>query len=65
VGWGSSAAVFFIFAFLALLQQEVTFGIWFQSKDFHHESFALASVALGLDVLIGSLIIETNERTVS
>ena len=55
-------AVFFVLAFLILYQQKVTFGVWFQISDLHHETFALASVALGLGVLIGSAITESNEK---
>jgi hypothetical protein len=54
------AAVFFAVAFLILLQQKITFGVWFQVGDLHHETFALAAVALGLGVLIGSAVTETN-----
>jgi hypothetical protein len=50
------ACVFFLAAFLILLQQEVTFGVWFQIGDLHHETFSLASAALGIGVLIGSVI---------
>ena len=56
------AAVFFVAAFLILFQQEVTFGVWFQLEDIHHETFALASLALGLGVLIGSAITETDKK---
>jgi hypothetical protein len=56
------AAVFFVFAFLILYQQKITFGFWFQIGDLHHETFALASVALGLGILIGSAITETNKK---
>jgi hypothetical protein len=50
------AVVFFVLAFIILFQQKVTFGVWFQITDLHHETFALASVALGLGVLIGAAI---------
>lgn len=52
------AVVFFVLAFLIQYQQKVTFGLWFQIGDLHHETFAIASVALGLGVLIGSAITE-------
>jgi len=55
------AAVFFVFAFLILFQQKVTFGLWFQLGDLHHETFAIASVAVGLGVLIGSAITKFNK----
>jgi hypothetical protein len=47
------ATVFFGLAFLILLHQEVTFGLWFQIGDLHHETFAIAAVAMGLGVLVG------------
>ena len=58
------AVVFFVLAFLILFQQKVTFGVWFQISDLHHETFAIASVALGLGVLIGSIITENNGKRV-
>ena len=57
------AAIFFVLAFLILFQQKVTFGIWFQIKDIHHETFALASIALGIGVLIGAVITEGNQKS--
>ena len=56
------AAVFFVLAFLILYQQKITFGVRFQINDLHHETFALASVALGIGVLIGSIITENKEK---
>jgi hypothetical protein len=56
------ATVFFVLAFLILYQQKVTFGVWFQISDLHHETFALASVALGLGVLIGTAITSNNQK---
>jgi hypothetical protein len=50
------AAVFFTVAFLIMLQQKLTFGLWFQIGDLHHETFAIAAVAMGLGVLVGSAI---------
>jgi hypothetical protein len=38
------AVVFFVSAFLIQLQQKLTFGLWFQIGDIHHETFAIASV---------------------
>jgi len=55
------AAVFFVFAFLILFQQKVTFGLWFQLGDLHHETFAIASVAVALGLLIGSAITKCNK----
>ncbi len=56
------AAVFFTAAFLILFQQKVTFGLWFQFGDLHHETFAIAAVTLGLGVLIGSAVTENNKK---
>jgi hypothetical protein len=56
------AVVFFVLAFLILFHQEVTFGVWFQIKDIHHETFALASIALGVGVLIGAFITEGRQK---
>ncbi|HSV48775.1 MAG TPA: hypothetical protein VLH35_00540 [Candidatus Acidoferrales bacterium] len=57
------AAVFFGLAFLILLHQEITFGLWFQLEDLHHETFAIAAVAMGLGVLIGSAITRCKDFT--
>ena len=57
------AAVFFALAFLILLQQKLTFGLWFQIGDLHHETFAIAAVAVGLGVLVGSAITVTHRNT--
>jgi hypothetical protein len=56
------AVVFFAVAFLILFQQKESFGVWFQISDLHHETFAIAAVALGLGVLIGSAITEANKK---
>jgi hypothetical protein len=62
--WGSVlvASIFFILAFFIQFQQKVTFGVWFQIEDIHHETFALASIALGLGVLIGAAITESRQK---
>jgi hypothetical protein len=56
------AVVFFVLTFLILFHQEVTFGVWFELSDLHHETFALASVALGIGVLIGSAITSSKQK---
>ena len=56
------ASTFFVLAFLIQFQQKVTFGVWFQIEDIHHETFALASIALGIGVLIGAAITESNQK---
>jgi hypothetical protein len=55
------AAVFFTVAFVILLQQKLTFGLWFQLGDLHHETFAIAAVAFGLGVLVASAITENSK----
>jgi uncharacterized membrane protein HdeD (DUF308 family) len=45
--------LFFIVGFLVLFEQYVNFGIWFQTKDIHHETFALSSFTLAIGILIG------------
>jgi hypothetical protein len=54
--------VFFAVGFLIFYHQKVTFGLWFQIGDLHHETFAIASVALGLGVLIGWAIGSNGEK---
>ena len=39
---------------IILLEQYLNFGVWFQLKDIHHETFALSSFALAIGILIGS-----------
>ncbi len=56
------AVVFFVLAFLILLQQQIMIDVWFQTNDLHHETFAISAVALGLGVLIGSAITETGKK---
>jgi hypothetical protein len=50
----SLSSLFFVVAFLILLDQYLQTGIWFQLRDVHHETFALASVALAVGILIGA-----------
>ena len=52
------AAVFFVAAFLILYDQKVSFGVWFQVNDLHHETFAIASAALGIGIIIGAILSE-------
>jgi len=52
------AAIFFATGFLILFEQYVTFGVFFQLKDLlHHEAFAISAVALGIGILIGSVVV--------
>ncbi len=50
------AVVFFVAAVLILYQQKVSFGVWFQVSDLHHETLAIASAALALGILIGTAL---------
>jgi hypothetical protein len=50
----------FVLAILILFEQKVTFEVWFQTNDLHHETFVLAPIALGF--LIGSAITESHEK---
>ncbi len=47
------AILFLIAGFLVLYQQYVTFGVFFQIEDIHHETIALVLFGLGIGVLIG------------
>jgi len=57
----SLSALFFVVAFLILLDQYMQTGIWFQLRDIHHETFALASVALAVGILIGAYTPKNSE----
>jgi len=57
------AIVFVVLAFLILYHQKITFGLWFQPEDLHHETFAIASIAIALGVMIGSAITKCQEVT--
>jgi hypothetical protein len=50
-------AGFFVGAsFLILYDQYMKIGIWFQLTDLHHETFAIASFAIAIGILIGATI---------
>jgi len=49
-----SVVFFFIVGIIILLEQYLSYGMWFQVKDIHHETFAIASFALAVGILIGS-----------
>ncbi len=54
--WISSLLVliFLVIGFLGLLDQYLSIGIWFQTRDIHHETLALMSFCLAIGVFIGS-----------
>jgi hypothetical protein len=56
------AAVFFVLGFLVLLQQELTWGVWFELKDLHHETIAVDLLIFGIGILVGSFITQTNHK---
>ena len=56
------AILSFVAAFLILYDQYTSFGIWFQIEDVHHEAFAMAAVALGIGILIGSNVVMKSEK---
>ena len=44
---------FFVVGFLILFEQYLNYGVWFESIQIHHETFALSSFALAVGILIG------------
>ena len=56
------AALFFIAGFVILYEQYVTFGVFFQLEDVHHEAFAMSAVAMGVGVLIGASVVGSKEK---
>ncbi len=44
---------FIVVGFLILLEQYLNYGVWFQTSDIHHETFALSSFALAIGIFIG------------
>lgn len=51
-----TAGVFVGASFLILFDQCMKIGIWFQFTDLHHETFAIASFAIAIGILIGAII---------
>ena len=47
------ALLFLTAGFLVLYQQYVSFGVFFEIEDIHHETIALALFALGIGTIIG------------
>ncbi len=50
------ALFFFGSSFLILFDQYMKIGIWFQIADLHNETFAIASFAIAMGLLIGAVI---------
>jgi hypothetical protein len=50
-------ALFFVgISFLILYDQYMRIGVWFQFADLHHETFAIASFAVAIGILIGAIL---------
>jgi len=56
------AILSFVAAFLILYQQYLSFGLFFQVEDVHHEAFAMSAAALGIGILIGSILSSRNNK---
>jgi hypothetical protein len=50
------AILSFVAAFLILYQQYITYGVFFQIEDIHHETLALFAAALGIGIIIGVVV---------
>ncbi|NIU39505.1 hypothetical protein GWN65_05955 [Candidatus Bathyarchaeota archaeon] len=55
------AFISFLMGFLILLEQVVTYGVWFEIDDIHHETFAVAFFALGVGIILG--LISQNRKS--
>ena len=51
------AILSFVAAFLILYQQYITYGVFFQIEDIHHETLALFAAALGIGIIVGVVVI--------
>ena len=51
------AILSFVAAFLILYQQYITYGVFFQIEDIHHETLALFAAALGIGIIVGVAVI--------
>ena len=56
------AILSFVAAFLILYQQYLSFGLFFQVEDVHHEAFAMSAVALGIGILVGASLSSRNKK---
>ena len=50
------AILSFVAAVLILYQQYITYGVFFQIEDIHHETLALFAAALGIGIIIGVVV---------
>lgn len=49
----------FVIGFLILVEQYVNYGVWFEVKDIHHETFALSSFSLAIGIIVGAILEES------
>ena len=56
------AILSFVAAFLILYQQYLSFGLFFQVEDVHHEAFAMSAAALGIGILVGASVSSKNKK---
>ena len=56
------AILSFVAAFLILYQQYLSFGLFFEVEDVHHEAFAMSAVALGIGILVGASLSSRNKK---
>jgi len=59
MNWGRITILLEVLFFVAtgffiMRDQFQTIGVWFQFADLHHETFAIASFALAIGILIGA-----------
>jgi hypothetical protein len=48
------AYILLCLGFLTLVHQYVFYGVWFEIKDIHHETFSVAFFSLSLGILLGA-----------
>ena len=51
---GLIACLLICLGILILVQQYVFYGVWFEIKDIHHETFSVAFFSLSLGILLGA-----------
>ena len=56
------AILSFVAAFLIMYQQYLSFGLFFQVEDVHHEAFAMSALALGIGILVGASLSSRNKN---
>ncbi len=48
-----TAFVSLLMGFLVLLEQYMSYGVWFEMGDVHHETFSVAFFSLSFGILLG------------